>query len=60
MGTAAVRRHGPLQHHVHGQHVPDGDARNGRQKARVRYQHRKHRVPDPVPSVNNVRGHQGN
>jgi len=59
MGTATVRRHDPVQHHVHGQHVSAGDAWHGRPEARVRHQHREHRVPDPVPSVDDVRGHQG-
>jgi len=60
MGTATVWRHDPVQHHVHGQHVPTGDARHGRSEARVRHKHRKHRVPHPVPTVDDVRGHQGN
>lgn len=59
MGTTTVRRHSTVQHHVHGEHVPDRHARHGGTETRLRHQHRQHRVPYPVPAIDHVRSDQG-
>lgn len=59
MGTADVRQHGQVQHHVHGKHVPDRHARHGRTETRLRHQHWQHCVRDPVSLVDHVRCHKG-
>lgn len=59
MGTAAVRRHGQVQHHVHGKHVPDRHARHGRTETWLCHQHWQHCVRDPVSTVDHVWRHEG-